>query len=142
MLYFGYGSNMNHDQMARRCPTAYFVGPYYLKGWQLAFGHHATIIPKRGHVVPGALWQITVEDLIALDRYEGFPHYYRRRRWRQNNEHFFFYEMNSAHGTPSSYYLDSIVEGYINCGVDLKYLWDGVDNYCLNDYTNQSIITT
>jgi hypothetical protein len=141
MLYFGYGSNMNHDQMSRRCPTAKFVGPYFLRGWQLAFGHHATIIPRRGHTVPGALWQITVDDLIALDSYEGFPSYYKRRRWRQDKEHFFFYEMNSASGYPSDYYIDSIVTGYINCGIDLKYLHDGVNNWCLENIDKQSIIT-
>jgi gamma-glutamylcyclotransferase (GGCT)/AIG2-like uncharacterized protein YtfP len=142
MLYFGYGSNMNHSQMSQRCPTAKFVGAYYLRGWQLAFGHHATIIPQRGHVVAGAMWEITIDDLVALDTYEGFPTYYRRRRWRQDTEHFFFYEMNGISGSPSNFYIDSIVEGYVNCGIDLRYLRDGVENWCLEELDNSAIITT
>jgi len=130
MIYFGYGSNMNHDQMSRRCPTAKFIGTLDLRGWELAFSHHATIIPARGKSVPGALWELTLPDLMALDRYEGFPSYYTRRRWRQDGEHFFFYEMapSRLNGSPSVYYLKGIEEGYEHCGLDKHYLHERIKN--------------
>lgn len=113
---------MNHDQMAFRCPTARFVQPFYLRGWRLAFGHHATVIPQRGAVTPGAIWQITQADFEALDRYEGFPTYYTRRRWRQDGDHFFFYEMTPESGTPSTGYVRGILQGYRDCGInDARY---------------------
>ena len=35
--YFAYGSNMNLDQMAYRCPAASVVEPVYLEGYRLTF---------------------------------------------------------------------------------------------------------
>ena len=47
-LYFAYGSNINLEQMAYRCPDASVVGPVTLEGWELLFrrGGFATIAPK------------------------------------------------------------------------------------------------
>ena len=45
-LYFAYGSNINLDQMAQRCPDAQVVGPVTLENYELLFrgnlrgGHH------------------------------------------------------------------------------------------------------
>ena len=104
--------------MRWRCPTAKFVKRIDLRGWQLAFGHHATIIPRRGARVPGALWLVEPKDFAALDRYEGYPFYYTRRRWRQDNEHFFFYEISGeVSGYPNPGYIQGIQEGYNDCGI-------------------------
>ena len=58
-LYFAYGSNINLEQMAYRCPTAQVVGPVTLEGYELLFRGNArgsgvaTIAPKEGHQVHG-----------------------------------------------------------------------------------------
>lgn len=44
MLYCAYGSNMNLDQMAYRCPKSKVVGNGKLYGWELVFNVHADII--------------------------------------------------------------------------------------------------
>ena len=36
-LYFAYGSNIDLEQMARRCPAAQVVGPGILENYELAF---------------------------------------------------------------------------------------------------------
>ena len=36
-LYFAYGSNIDLEQMARRCPVAQVVGPVTLENYELAF---------------------------------------------------------------------------------------------------------
>ena len=36
-LYFAYGSNINLEQMAVRCPAAQVVGPAVLDGYELLF---------------------------------------------------------------------------------------------------------
>ncbi len=48
-LYFAYGSNINLDQMAQRCPEAEVVGPVTLPDHELLFRYSgvATIRPKR-----------------------------------------------------------------------------------------------
>ena len=36
-FYIAYGSNLNIEQMARRCPTAEIVGTAFLRNWRLMF---------------------------------------------------------------------------------------------------------
>ncbi len=71
-LHFAYGSNMDPAAMTRRCPRAQLLGPARLAGWRFALmpSGYATIIPDRRHSVHGALWEIAVADMAALDRYE------------------------------------------------------------------------
>ena len=47
-LYVAYGSNLNLEQMARRCPKAKVVGIGNLKDYQLTFRRVATIEPEKG----------------------------------------------------------------------------------------------
>ena len=37
MLYFAYGSNLNHFQMKRRCKDSIFIKKYELKDYRLTF---------------------------------------------------------------------------------------------------------
>ena len=80
MKYVAYGSNMNLEQMAVRCPGARLVGTGLLRGYQLEFNRHATIVPTNNPdaVVPVAVWEITAQHEYRLDNYEGFPRYYRK----------------------------------------------------------------
>ena len=54
-LYFAYGSNINLDQMAQRCPDAQVVGPVTLENYELLFRGNlrgagvATIAPREGY---------------------------------------------------------------------------------------------
>ena len=72
MYYFAYGSNMVTSQMATRCPNAYVVGVACLQGYRFRINscRVGTVIPDQTCHVYGLLWDITPEDLLALDRYE------------------------------------------------------------------------
>ena len=72
-LYFAYGSNINLEQMACRCPDACVVGPVFLEDYELLFrrGGFATIAPKAGSRVHGLLWSITPGCERSLDRLRG-----------------------------------------------------------------------
>ena len=80
-LYFAYGSNINLDQMACRCPDAQVVGPVTLENYELLFrrGGCATIMPCEGGKVHGLLWSLTPDCERSLDRYEGYPRFYDKR---------------------------------------------------------------
>ena len=80
MNYIAYGSNMNLEQMAHRCPGARLIGTGRLHGYQIEFNRHATIVEKNSHSasVPVAVWEITRKHERALDYYEGYPHHYRK----------------------------------------------------------------
>lgn len=81
LLYFAYGSNMNLDQMAFRCPDAEVVGVVRVDDYRLTFCGNgsagvATILPQVGSHVDGVLWRISQEDEKSLDFYEGYPRLY------------------------------------------------------------------
>ena len=83
MKYIAYGSNMVEEQMAVRCPDARLIGTGYIAGARLEFYLHATV-ERTGDLrnrVPVAVWEISEQDERNLDRYEGFPHYYRKETW-------------------------------------------------------------
>ena len=81
-LYFAYGSNMDLNQMAFRCPDAQALETVRLEGYRLAFRSNggnrgvATILPDPDSHVDGVLWEISPEDERNLNFYEGFPRLY------------------------------------------------------------------
>ncbi len=77
-LYIAYGSNINLEQMAFRCPNSKVVGTRMNPDYELEFRGVATIVPKKGAAVPVLLWEIDQRDELRLDRYEGFPRMYRK----------------------------------------------------------------
>jgi hypothetical protein len=72
MYYFAYGSNMVASQMAARCPKASVIGVACLQGYRFRINSRrvGTVVPDQAHQVYGLLWDITAEDLMALDVYE------------------------------------------------------------------------
>ena len=85
-FYLAYGSNLNVEQMQFRCPDARIVGIAEIPNYQLLFkgsktGSYLTIEPKQGCTVPAAVWSVSERDELALDRYEGCPHFTTKRNW-------------------------------------------------------------
>ena len=68
-LYLAYGSNLNLEQMSRRCPTAEVVGTTILNNWRLMFRGVATVERCKGGKVPVLVWNIQPKDEAALDIY-------------------------------------------------------------------------
>lgn len=82
-LYIAYGSNMNRNQMAERCPGAELVGIGILPRAKLEFYLYATVEKANGKDanVPVAVWRITEEHEKDLDFYEGVAgHYYKKEK--------------------------------------------------------------
>ena len=79
--YLAYGSNLNIEQMRYRCPTAKVVGTAIIKDYELLFkgsktGAYLTIEKCEGEYVPVGVWEVTPQDELSLDRYEGYPNFY------------------------------------------------------------------
>ncbi len=136
MLDVAYGSNMNVDQMRRRCPGARLLGRGMLAGYRLTFrgrdgNRHATIDEALDGRVPVLLWNITPADEKALDRYEGFPSYYRKERVLVGHNRRVLtgmaYVMNGeAMGQPSEAYFATILQGYQTAGIAAAPLVDAL----------------
>lgn len=72
-LYFAYGSNLDFNQMAARCPNAEYVGIATLKDHVLKLDSagYATVVAQPGAHVQGALWNLDRCDEAKLDGFEG-----------------------------------------------------------------------
>ena len=131
MLYFAYGSNLNHYQMKSiRCIGSKYLKTFFLKDYKLLFCHpnkfnkygYANIVKKKGSRVPGAIWKITKKHEKILDHYEEFPKSYQKEYFFLKGEKIMFYIMNNYFNKkPPKSYINTIKEGYKNCNIDLKY---------------------
>ena len=118
MKYFAYGMNTNLDEMRRRCPGAVSLGAAWIDGYEFVFRTHADIVRTPGGRCHGVLWDISSQDLKALDALEGYPYYYTRFRVRVNcGDHFVYaltYQMTDQSYTqaPAAGYLEMVTDGY------------------------------
>ena len=116
-IYIAYGSNMNVEQMSRRCPNAKPIGKTVLQNYKLVFKGVADIEKSESEEVPVVVWEITKECEKALDIYEGYPRLYRKEYVpiliNGKTELAMVYVMNYAKGAkPSEYYYNVIKQGY------------------------------
>ena len=140
-LYFAYGSNMNLNQMAFRCPDAEVVESVRLEGYRLAFRTNgggngvATILPEEGSRVEGVLWKITPECEKSLDFYEGYPHLYGKEPVLVQGKdgvkrEVMAYTMNAPYkdqpAIPSDLYFMGIVEGCHQNGISSRSVTDAL----------------
>lgn len=128
MLYLAYGSNMNIEQMLRRCPGARVLRAVTLQDWRLEFRGVATIVPHAGARVPCALWEITEACEAALDRYEGYPRLYRKETVElPDGSVAMVYMMNGGViAPPTDVYYETILKGYTEFALNVRYLNEAV----------------
>ena len=127
MLYFAYGSNLNHFRMKRRCKDSIFLKKINLKNFKLTFRSKyraADIEPKKNSIVPGALFEISKIDEKKLDVYEDFPILYKKYYFIYYGKKVMTYIMikKTEFTFPTERYLDIVKRGYKDCGLDKKYL--------------------
>lgn len=133
-LYFAYGSNLNREQMAYRCPTAHPLHRAKLYGASMIFKHYADVeLDRKNHKWPvwGAVYEITKNDMDALDYYEGYPTFYRKVKVQVmlengNVEEVFMYVMNKRVREvelPTNEYFDCIAKGYQDWNMNMNSLF-------------------
>jgi len=142
MLYFAYGSNLNHAQMEYRCAGATFIKKYILKGHKLCFSHktnrtvygHANIVKDKKSEVHGAIWNISKKDEQELDVYEGIDYnYYQKEYFNFSGKKVLVYVQKKYYlQKPNSTYLHTIIQGYKDCSLDMKKLKMIISNYKIN----------
>ena len=127
MLYFAYGSNLNHFQMKRRCKDSIFLKKTSLKNFKLTFRSKykaADIEIKKNSTVQGALFEISKSDEKKLDIYEDYPILYKKYYFYYYKKKVMTYTMTKK--TPSTFpterYLNIVKRGYLDCGLEKKYL--------------------
>lgn len=144
-LYIAYGSNLNRRQMKLRCPGSGVVGTAVIEDYRLLFrgsktGSYLTIEPWEGGRVPVAVWEVTAADERSLDRYEGYPVFYRKigmelevtlaSSGEVRTLEGFAYAMypDRPLGAPSNSYFITCAQGYRSFGFDSHILMDAYAN--------------
>ena len=131
MLYFAYGSNLNHFQMKKRCKDSVFLKKINLKDFKLTFRSKyraADIEPKKNSIVPGALFKISKSDEIKLDVYEDFPILYKKHYFYHHGKKVMTYIMvkKTLFTFPREKYLNTIKQGYKDCNLDKQFLLEAL----------------
>ena len=127
MLYFAYGSNLNHFQMKRRCKDSKYIKKINLKGFKLTFRSKyraADIEPKKNSIVPGGLFEISKSDEKKLDVYEDYPILYKKYYFIYDRKKVMTYTMvkKTSFKFPTERYLNVVKRGYKDCNLNIKYL--------------------
>ena len=134
MLYFAYGSNLNHFQMKKRCKDSIYLKKINLKDFKLTFRSKyraADIEKSKNSLVPGALFEISKSDEKKLDVYEDFPILY-------NKYYFYYYKKKVMTYTmvkktpfryPTERYFNVVKRGYKDCNLNEKYLKKGLQGF-------------
>ena len=131
MLYFAYGSNLNLFQMKRRCKDSIFLKKINLKDFRLTFRSKyraADIEPKKNSIVPGGLFDISKSDEKKLDVYEDYQSLYKKFYFTYYGKKVMTYTMvnKTPFRFPTERYLNVVKRGYKDCGLDSKYLTQGL----------------
>ena len=127
MLYFAYGSNLNHFQMKRRCKDSKFIKKINLKNFNLTFRSKyraADIEKKINSLVPGGLFEISKSDEKKLDVYEDFPILYTKMYFKHYGKKVMTYIMvkKTPFRYPTEKYLNVVKRGYKDCKLDFNFL--------------------
>jgi gamma-glutamylcyclotransferase (GGCT)/AIG2-like uncharacterized protein YtfP len=133
MYYFAYGSNLNRKQMLRRCPDAKPKFKATLPDHKLIFtgrsrqwsdGGVASVTPRIGEKVAGAIYEISEKCRKSLDRYEGYPDLYDRITVTVITESdepveamTYIMVRQSDETRPAQEYLDTIQDDYKDWGI-------------------------
>ena len=134
MLYFAYGSNLNHFQMKRRCKDSTFLKKINLKNFQLTFRSKyraADIQLKKKSIVPGGLFEISKSDEKKLDIYEDYPNLYKKYYFNYYDKKVMTYTMvkKTIFKFPTERYLNIVKKGYKDCNLNKKFLLNALKNF-------------
>ena len=133
MLYFAYGSNLNHFQMKRRCKDSVFLKKINLKDFKLTFRSKyraADIEPKKNSIVPGALFEISKSDEKKLDIYEDYPILYKKYFFTYYGKKVMTYTMvkKTPFTYPTERYFNVVKRGYKDCDLNIDFFYKALKN--------------
>lgn len=133
MKYFAYGMNTNLIQMGLRCPGAVCLGPAWINDYRLVFRYYADVEPAVDNYCDGVLWEITEDNLRALDALEGYPYHYTRfsvlAHTDRGSDTALVYQMvdQSFEQAPSNQYFGMLLEGYDQNSVPAEQLMSNME---------------
>jgi gamma-glutamylcyclotransferase (GGCT)/AIG2-like uncharacterized protein YtfP len=144
-FYFAYGSNMNQEQMAKRCPGSELGSLARLTGWRYFIngrGYAGLEEFPTDHAL-GCLWSLDAEHVAALDRYEGVEvNCYSKETLaieqledESKVSALVYLSVNREYGIPTPRYQGVVVSGAREVGLPVDYLTmlESWENGCPRD---------
>lgn len=132
--YLAYGSNLNLNQVKKRCISIKPIGSIVLKDYRLVYKGindnfaYLTLEPSEANNVPLGLFELSYIDIVLLDIYEGYPNFYSKYyipiKIGNKIEKALIYIMNEDfdYHIPSSDYIEICSSGYEDFGFDKSIL--------------------
>ncbi|MBF0122263.1 MAG: gamma-glutamylcyclotransferase [Candidatus Omnitrophica bacterium] len=139
MYYFSYSYFLNRRAFFLTCPDASYLGLAELSGYMLMFdgysplrrGAIANIETSEDDEVWGCLYDVSQDNLDALDRFHGYPNHSKRSHLKvrskatgENVEAWVYYHDPLAEGVPSHEYIRAVVKGARDSGIPEGYIDD------------------
>ena len=122
--YLAYGSNLNLNEMKSRCSSARKIGTTILNDYRLVYKGSKdeeaflTLEQAKDSSVPLGIFELSIKDIVNLDRYEGYPFLYSKKymliKIGNKTVKALVYIMNDNfdYHLPSEDYILSCIEGY------------------------------
>ncbi len=132
--YLAYGSNLNLNQISRRCYDVKPIGSIELNDYRLVYKGRSdnfaylTIEPYQGPIVPIGVFEVSSLDINCLDIYEGYPTTYSKCyipiKIGKKIKNALIYVMNEqfSYHLPSINYIKTWMRGYKDFGFDMSIL--------------------
>ena len=138
MYHFGYGSNLSIKCVQEELiPNAKFVMKGYLPNFEVSWpfwseeeqAGYSGIMKAPGELVHGALYEVTEQELIAMDNLDCYKDLYKRQtflvlggdgKWCKAD----LYRVIEPKGPfpPSRSYVDIMLDGARDLGLDPEYI--------------------
>jgi len=129
-LLFAYGANLDPAAMKARAGGFEGMVPAKLGGFRLAFQTNkrtefgvANIVADKSASVPGAVYNLTSEQMALLDKSAGYPNFYGKKNvlvktpdGREIAAIAYALAGEPAFASPSRTYLDAVIKGLANAG--------------------------
>ena len=130
-FYFAYGSNMNFEQMKRRCRNSIYHTRAKLVGWRYFINGngYAGIERDPESEVYGCIWKLEDSDWSSLDTYEGVDQGCYEKKvlgvYPENEEGelecWVYLSNDYRYGIPSSSYQEVVIRGVKDVGLPKDY---------------------
>lgn len=139
MFYFAYGSNMLRERLVARVGETNQLGCAYLSRYRLSFhkrsndGSGKCAVVDSGDVydgVWGVLFELSLQQKLSLDRYEGMGYQVQEVVTTQNNfvinafTYVCLHEWTDTSCLPYSWYKALVLAGALQSGLPQPYLED------------------
>lgn len=104
--------------MSSRCKNSIPIKRVVLRNYKLIFNQLADMIEEEGELVLGAIYVISKDELLQLDKLEGYPDLYTRKQVEVEDENGNLYDaiayvlVDKDLEAPPEYYYNILIKGY------------------------------